>query len=558
MADKIEHWDVIVIGAGVAGALVAWRLATSGLRVLVLEAGAERSDRVAFVGAYASALSKTVDAPYADSSADAHAPSPKASAQGTNGYYEQVGPDPFKSTYLRMAGGSTWHWLGNVPRLVPNDFRMHTQYGVGVDWPITYDELEPYYAEAERQIGVSGSATEWDGLHGAWRSGEFPMPPVWPAYGDRLAARALEGMLFEGADVRLRVTPQARNSITYQGRPPCAGNSSCVPLCPIAAKYDATVHIRLAQNAASSRGGVAAQFRYRSNVTAVHAEADGRVSQVEYFQWDADGKRTPVKASARVVVLAAHAIETPMILLRSGLSKSGPVGRYLMDHPQGYVAAILSEPVFPFRGPPVTSGVDAFRDGPFRSHRAAFRVSIGNDGWGQLQPLEETVRSAIFGEKRLGTSLRNAINHRVTRMMRMSYSTELLPERTNQVSLGSLDADGNIRPRLHFSVPSYNVRAFNFAKAFVQRMFERMGAVGELAYSHPSSKFSGAGHIMGTCRMGNSATDSVVDSTGRAHEHRNLYLVGASVFPTSGTANPTLTVAALALRTAEQIVKDFA
>src|SRR6266511_3300441 len=137
-------------------------------------------------------------------------------------------------------------------------------------------------------------------------------------------------------------------------------------------------------------------------------------------------------------------------------------------------------------------------------------------------------------------------------MLRMSYSTEMLPEPHNRVEVGGHDAKGNPRPKIHFSVPAYNRRAFARGTALLGQLFARLGA-SETAFSYPDTPYFGAGHIMGTCRMGTDARTSVVDHLGRAHEHPNLYLVGPALFPTIGTANPTLTAAALALRTADAI-----
>lgn len=548
-ADLDGDVDVLVVGAGVAGALIAWRLAAAGRRVLVLEAGPER-DRAEMVGAFARSVHKGSSAPYEGTPADVHAPSPAESA-GEDGHYVQAGPAPFKSTYERLAGGSTWHWLGNTPRLLPNDFRLRSTYGVGTDWPISYDDLEPWYVQAERELGVSGDAEEWAGVFGAWRSAPFPMPPIWRTYGDEVLARAIDGEEIGGVRVRMRITPQARNSVPYQGRPPCAGNSSCVPICPVAAKYDATVHIERARSLPTP-----ARFEDRCVVTRLVPDAAGRITGVRFARWSPDGAtRAEHAVGARVVVVAAHAIETPLLLQESGLAPSGPVGQHLMDHLQGFGGAILPTQVFPFRGPPVVSGIDDLRDGPHRRSQAAFRISVGNDGWGRLEPPEETVRARIFEDGLLGPELRAAVNHRVTRMLRMSYSTEMLPDAANRVEVGGYDAKGNPRPRVHFSVSDYNRQAFESANSLLRALFARLGA-GETAFSYPGTEFSGAGHIMGTCRMGRHARDSVVDDRGRAHEHPNLYLAGASLFPTAGTANPTLTAAALALRTAQAILDE--
>ena len=549
-----EH-DVIVVGAGVAGALMAWHLAESGARVLVLEAGDEYQDRLELVGRYAVAKTKTPSAPYANDLSEEHAPSPRLT-DGNDRHYIQSGPNFFKSTYERLVGGSTWHWLGNTPRFIPNDFKLHSEYGVGVDWPISYDQLEPWYVKAEHQLGVSADHDEWVEVLGAWRSKKFPMSSIWPTFGDSVVASAIHGQYFDGTRVEIRATPQARNSRPYQGRPPCAGNSTCVPICPIAAKYDATVHVAKAR-----RASTAAEIRPRCVVKRLVAGSSGRIERVEYDRWTPGrSTRERRRATAKIYVLAAHAIETPLILLESGLAREGPVGKNLMDHPQGYGGAVLPEPVYPFRGPPVTSSIDAYRDGAFRNERAAFRISIGNDGWGRLESIRATIEKKILEDKLLGSELRTSLNERVTRMLRFSYSTEMLPDERNRVTVGGHDAHGNPRPKIHFRLDPYNIRSFDAATHLLDQFFDRLGAT-ERKYSHPDSKgratYEGAQHIVGTCRMGSSEHDSVVDSKGRAHEHSNLFLAGASIFPTSGTANPTLTAAALALRTADQVVREL-
>ena len=179
---KAVNADVIIVGSGVAGALVAERLARAGIGVAVLEAGS-RIDRAQALGRYFNAPIKTPESPYV---ATPEADFPLSIDRGH--WYRQSGPDTFKSTYLKAVGGTTWHWLGTCLRFLPNDFRLKSLYGRGVDWPIGYDELEPFYLEAERELGVAGESNE---DLGSPRSGGFPLPAIASSYLDQVFERLL-------------------------------------------------------------------------------------------------------------------------------------------------------------------------------------------------------------------------------------------------------------------------------------------------------------------------------------------------------------------------------
>jgi choline dehydrogenase-like flavoprotein len=196
-----DHFDVVIVGAGVAGAMVAYRLAEAGVRVVMLEAGIPNPIRVKLAGAYAIAKLKTPHSAYVDADADAKAPSPDSP-----GDYDQDLTDPhkvYKSGYERRTGGSTWHWLGHTPRMLRSDFEMRSRYDGGkdfphgmVDWPISYDDLEPWYCEAEWEMGVAGSDEEWQDLFGSHRSHRFPMSMIWPSYSDTWIAGKINGEKF--------------------------------------------------------------------------------------------------------------------------------------------------------------------------------------------------------------------------------------------------------------------------------------------------------------------------------------------------------------------------
>jgi glucose dehydrogenase len=441
-----DDYDVIIIGSGVAGALCAWRLSQSGrYRILILEAGDNgitSAQHVLFHHTMDSQGNRgDMYAPYKNLPSREFAPAPEGAQleleeqrAGGEKYYDYTphSKHAFKAGYNRMVGGSTWSWRGNCPRFIPTDFKLRTEYGVGRDWPIDYNELEPWYCEAEWELGVSGNHDELNGLFGAQRGKEFPMPGIPLSYSDERIKPRIDGQTVLGTKVRVVTTPQARNSQPYDGRPACEGESSCIPLCAIQAKYNATTHLRrvLAQPGVEMRTGAV--------VTRLERGPDGQVAAVVYQDWRSPDGVTERRVRGTVVVLAAHAIETPKILLMSdGLANSSDqVGRNLMDHVQFELIATFPEPVYPFRGPQSVTSIEDFRDGAFRSTHSGFRMTIGNDGWGRTGS-PSAVIDRLVNAGTLGWSLPAAIEDQITRMVRLSFSTEMLAEPANRVELST-------------------------------------------------------------------------------------------------------------------------
>ncbi len=531
-----EQADVVIVGAGIAGLLAAWRLAKAGTKVLVLEAG-PRGERYEALAAFRRALVKTPESPYP---AAPHAPQP--SVLHLNRYYVQEGPQLFKGTYLRRVGGTTWHWMGTALRHRPNDFRLRSVYSLGVDWPISYEDLEPWYAAAERQLGVAGS-----GDHGSPRRTAYPMPEIPATYLDKQVAAAAKPW-----GLTVEVSPQARNSRDYDDRPACCGSASCIPICPTRAKYDASVHAAKAKQAGA---------RILDNAVAhfVEVGSDGLVAAIRYKRPDG----SEGCARGRIFILAAHAIETPKLLLQSrsdtlprGVANfSDQVGRNLMDHPGQLSWALAAEPLYPFRGPIEVSGIEAYRDGKFRRHHAAFRTPLANDGWswpggGPLDLAQELIQQGLRGAE-----LDRAIRAQASRQIRVFSMMEQLPDPKNRITpaFDKLDALGLPRPRIRYRVDEYVLTGMAKARKLHERIFKGLGA----SFFRHREDFESPGHIMGTLHMGHDPNTSVVDAQLRSHDHANLFLLGSGVFPTAGTANPTLTIAALSLRAAEHILKDL-
>lgn len=529
MADES---DVLIVGAGVAGALIAWRLARAGMRVTMIEAGPE-VDRGAAVDRFRQAAVRVPEAPYR---MRPHAEYP-ATIDDT--YIRQDGPDPFRSTYLRQVGGTTWHWLGTALRLLPHDLELRHRYGVGVDWPLTYSDLAPWYDAAESELGVSGHG---DPL-GSPRQGPYPLPGLPPTLGDRLMDEAAVPLGY-----RVRVSPQARNSLLFDGRPACCASASCIPICPVQAKYDATVHVRKA---------AAAGARILSNSVAVRVDVadDGTIRDVMIRRPD----RSETSLSARYVVIAAHAIEGPKLLLMSRSERfpngvangSGAVGRYLMDHPVQLTRALAPEPVWPRRGPQEVSAIHGMRDGDHRRHHGAFLMNVGNQGWEWAGPNLAGLTRRYVEAGLSGGELLDAVRSHSSREMTLVALTEQLPDADNRIvpDFERLDAIGVPKPRVFFRLDDYTRAALAAARGIHERLFQRLGAT---AIGH-TPHAEGAGHIMGTTRIGNDRKTSVANRDGRSHDHSNLWFAGSSLFPTCGTVNPTLTIAALALRTADAI-----
>lgn len=521
--------DVIIVGSGVAGSLVAARLARAGVKVVILEAG-PRVSRNAALAKYRDALIKSPEAPYPDTP---YAPRPKS--DDPDHYFLQDGQDKFGGTYLRQVGGTTWHWLGTALRFVPDDFRLRSKFGVGLDWPISYDDLEPWYCDAERELGVAGDP---NADLSAPRSQPYPMPMIPLSYADQRTAAALKG-----TPHTVQATPQARNSRRYDNRPACCGSASCIPICPVQAKYDATTHLAQAER-------VGAQLVAEAVVTRVEVGADGRITALIVKRPDGSEDR----AIGKVFVMAAHGIETPKLLLQSrtdqrpsGVANSSDqVGRNLMDHPSQLNWALAGEPLGVFRGPLSTAGIEWMRAGDWRADHASFRLQLDNAGWAWPAGTPDSTARELIQRGLRGAELDRAIAEHSSREITLVPMVEQLPSPDNRIvpDYDRRDAIGVPRPRITYKIDDYSKRALEHGR----RIAREIAAAMKATEVHEAPEIVSSGHVMGTYRMGADPKQSVVNPDQRAHDHPNLFLLGSGVFPTGGASNPTLTIAALALR----------
>ena len=590
-----ERYDVVIVGAGVSGALMAKRLTHAKLRVLVLEAGPATAwtfdGYTKHLEHFYAAAAKSPESAWPPS---ANAPQPDTrDVRNADGYFVQNGPDRYGSSYSRLLGGSTLHWLGVSLRMLPEDFQLRSRYGVGRDWPFGYDELEPYYRAAEREIGVAADVADQTHHGVEFPEGyDYPMQRVPSSYSDQVLAAAIDGMQVtvggEQIAVKVRNYPAARNSIPRGDYVPagavddradgqalardlgqrCAGNTACTPICPIQAKYNAAKS--LAQAERGNLQVLAQAVASKINVDPV----SGEVESIEYQRYeDPDSPRHTVhRAIGRAYVLAAHAVENAKLMLASGLGGASPqLGKNLMDHPSLYGWGLSPVPVGPYRGPLSTSGIDDARGGAFRSAHAAFRVDIGNDGWrAPAGAPDTTVAAAVMRQNLFGSTLREHLASTLSRHVRFSINVEQLASPANSVSIDPryVDALGNPRPVISYQLDDYTLAGMAAATDFYREVFRHAGIEDcsnpdegtwfpSVSYGDHQFHYHGMGHFAGTHVMGDSEAQSVVDGTQRSWQHHNLYVIGAGSFPTMGTSNPTLTLAALTLRTAEYLLAEL-
>jgi choline dehydrogenase-like flavoprotein len=639
-----RHFDHVIVGAGIAGAILARYLGEAGHRVLVLDAGTgEAGDPATYdklVRNFYSQIAKVPNSPYP---ANPDAPSPSVldigqdvMALAKGGWYV---PDPlpadgklvqwFGSDYLRMTGGTTLHWLGTCLRMLRSDFEMETLYGRGVNWPIRYGDLIDDYGRAEWEIGVSADVKEQEYLGIRFPPGyDYPMRGIPATVVSRVLGARVNGMKVRMGDteqeVRIIQTPQGRNSTPRDGYTPrgrvrivryedhrragehgrpraalqagpdgnarayfdhlgerCEGNSSCIPICPVQAKYNALKTMAWALRT----GNV--EVWPRHVVTRVLFGDDGRVTGLVYKRYPDEGRPAEtLPVTAGTYILALNAIENAKLMLASyeedprfhDLKSTSLMGKNLMDHPFVMTWGEAQEPLGTYRGPSSTAGIETLRDGAFRSQFAAFRIEVGNWGWdlpnGDPYTTAFQLISGQGGEAPVfGAALREQLAHRMQRQVRLGALIEQLPDPKNRVEVRRewKSELGEYRPVIHYGFTDYEIESFDWYRRVSAQVFAQAGVVDRTDWKSPylagqrivrdgkpvgDYRWMGAGHLVGTHRMGATRDKGVVDSYQRSFDHPNLLLTGAGSMCTIGTSNPTLTVAALAFRTLGHLLAE--
>ncbi len=583
-------YDVVIVGSGIAGAIVAKELSEQGKSVLILEAGQSKDLTLAgfqsYIDTFYTATPKSANAAYPQ---NLNALSPN----DDDAYFVEKGPMRLSGSYTRVPGGTTMHWEGKTIRMLPDDFELRTKYGQGLDWPISYHDLMPYYNKAEYEIGVSGDKEEQEALGVPFDEGYvFPMEKMPASYLDQKVMEKVKGTKVKLEEEEYELTfasfPQGRNGVPnpkydrgnryvpdgvssihpVQYGERCQGNANCVPLCPAQAKYDA----RRTLTKAFQTGRVHLLCQAVAFKVEIEPEK-GRVTAVHYKRYEEPKIPTHKVgiAKGKLFVLAANAVENARLMLASDLpNENGLIGRHLMDHPFTLAWALMPEVTGTLRGPLATTGIATFRKGDFRHKQSAFAADIHNDGWGWAtgSPYSE-VTDAIDNKNKYGQELRDTLINRISRQLLLAFMCELPPEPSNRVTIDANYKDqlDNYRPVINFNIPDYSIRTLAYTRKLSRVIFQRLGAEDYTHYDPKDPayfKFEGEGyfyrggnHFSGTHLMGTNDKNSVVNSQLRSWAHENLFLVGSGSMPTIGSSNTSLTIAALSFMASEQMLKDL-
>jgi choline dehydrogenase-like flavoprotein len=542
--------DAVVVGSGPGGATAADVLTAAGWDVVIIEKGRNHlfdpKDPSKLSGDFSNDELKFVNRHFLG-------PDPLLEPRTFRTHEQQSDPvyvGEVNSIPTTVGGGGV-HADGKVPRFREEDFALLNTHGPVedadvADWPVTYDELEPFYAEAERSVGVAGDTGA--NPFAAWRSGPYPMPPGAAMYGALLSSASAERL-----GLHPYAAPTAANSVPYDGRPACNNCGHCAFFgCPIHAKGDPVAMLRRAL--ASGRAELL------SDTFAARVHTNGRrATGVEVVQ--TDGSRRII--DARYVVIAAGAFETPRLLLLSGIDHP-LLGRYLMVHFQTFVIGILGERVHAHRGRAVTHVHDdavivddAARAAARQAGLPWIRGGLVEHGGPHLPVMEAKLYP--FGPRHKELMRSSPMRDR---MWAFTMQGEDLAQFTNRV-----DLDPSVRDVRGFPVARVTYRphrhelvaSAHHAPRLVQ-VLEGMGATWTMTATSPSTGgrdrrgvravIPMSRHVMGTTRMGRDPRTSVVDPMGRVHGLENLVIADSSVFVTSAGYGPTLTLVALAARAA--------
>jgi choline dehydrogenase-like flavoprotein len=531
--------DFVIVGSGAAGGIVARELSRAGFRVVVLEQGPYRrsSDFLPHDEYGVFVRSTQTNDP--------------ATRPGTlRGSETEVAKPGLPAWYYMGVGGSSVHFTGNFWRFHPEDFTEHTQHGdvpgaALADWPIGYDDLEPYYTRVDWEIGVSGQAGA--DPQEPRRSRPYPMPPL-PVKPEGLlmekGARALGWTAFPA--------PMAILSQPYRGRAACQACGYCLGFgCEFGAK-SSTLVAMIPDAEATGR----CEIRAESYVRKVETDASGRVTGVVYF----DRARREIRQRAKAVVICANGSETPRLLLNSASARfpnglangSGMVGKHLMFNGNVVAGGVFEHETNGYKGPVVTRIV---QDPYVLDPKLGLVGGGGFDFRFDTPPLSYVVRGQGKSSSQWGADFKRALRDFPKTVYAYGHTTSL-PVPTNSVTLDPTvkDAWGVPAMRVTYREHDNDLKVFRW---FLDRCGDLLRGAGALrTWEEPINPTpQQSPHLLGTCRMGNDPSRSVINKFHRAHDVPNLFMVDGSSLVTGGRGQPTMTIMALAFRASEHIAK---
>ncbi|MBT4703404.1 MAG: GMC family oxidoreductase [Rhodospirillaceae bacterium] len=527
-----EPVDVLIIGAGASGAAIAWSLTETRMRILCLEQGEWPTS-----SKYPTTVKNSEALQFG-----AYNTNPNVRGLDTD-YPINNDDSPIDVVNFNGVGGSTVLYAAHFPRLHPSDFKVKTLDGVADDWPVDYNLLEPYFVQNDQIMGIAGL-----GGDPMYPPKKAPLPPLPLGLVGETIAKGYNnlGWHWWPADSAILSQP-------YDGRDKCLNLGPCTTGCAQGAK--ATTDITYWPLAI--RSGV--ELRTRSRVREITVNADGMADGAIYY--DENGEERFQKAE--VVIMACNGVGTPRILLNSkstqfpdGLAnRSGLVGKNLMFHPVSNVRGYFEERLDSHKGPRGCSilSQEFYETDPANDFVRGYTMQVIR-GTG---PLVTAVQGHQSGEIPWGPGHHEAFRARFDHMAAINCMIEDLPEESNRVTLDPdlVDTDGIPAPKITYQISENSRKMLDHS---IARATEVMHAAGAKDLVTTDILRPAGWHLLGTARMGNDPENSVVNSWGRSHDVKNLFVVDGSIFVTSGGLNPTSTIQALSLYIGDTMKRNLA
>jgi choline dehydrogenase-like flavoprotein len=509
-----EEVDVVVVGTGAGGAPLLAKLSAAGLRVVALEAGPW------FMDPHNEFATDEVDA------AKLYWLDERLSAGET--------PIVFGANNSGTGvGGSMLHWGAFVPRAYENDLCLRSETGQGIDWPLSYGDLKPYYEELEGFLGVSGPKHyPWDPAR------QYPLPPIALNGPGKLMQKGFTALGMRTSEAPIAAVSQRFTRPEYGTREACVHRGFCHQGCRNGAK--ASMDVTYLPWAVHS----GAEIREKSQVFGLERNADDTITSVVYRDFGRSATGEEFRQRCKAVVLCAGAIETPRLLLHTGIgNESGQVGRNFLAHVATQVWGTFDHPIrmnFGFPATIISEDLLRPKDASFAGGYIVQSLGVVPVTWAQ---------SVARGRGLFGADF-EAYFDQYNFVAGIGINGDCLPSRKNFVELSDEpDKIGMPKPRVHFSYGDNELKMEKHASAVMSEAWKAAGASDIWSLRRSA-------HLIGTCRMGSDPSQSVVNSFGKAHALKNLWICDNSIFPSALAANPALTIMALSLRTAEGILRE--